>query len=267
LQDLWTRHHAGEKAALDELLKRYAEVAWIVAIRMKRGGRYEGASIDEMASDGLLGVLSALRRPDAGEPFFKKAYSFARAYIGHHHRRRLGLSGYRNANLAIARRVRSEMIQSTGIVPTEAELSARLAGMIRNPNIVVEGRARIRSLSEIDRKREGERPRTVIDPDAEMPMQRLLDRETVKLAMRGLKQKDRIILRMLLRGHTEQEIGKKLQISHARVWQRLNGVVWEARARADLCRHLDTEPVETAFSSQLEKELTSPWETRRRRVG
>lgn len=251
-----------ELGAIDQLVELYAPAAWGAALGAKRRNPdFYNASVEEMASDALIALYDCFRR--------EKNDSVAKCLAGAKlampqaiHRAqlvRLGVPLHRAREQSIIRSIRRELIAATGIVPTDQEVSQRLAGVFDNPQLVVER----------DRKRNAA-PRVVHSSDEAIdpitPVQRAIDRDTIALALKGLAGIDRQIFELLLKGVRQAEIARRLNLSRQRINQRLNGVLWEARSRADLARNVGVAPAPKATVTRTAK-LFSPIPGRRLMVG
>jgi RNA polymerase sigma factor (sigma-70 family) len=245
LMALWDRHlRCGTSDTEAQLVAAYATLSWIVAARLKKRHPILCAdSIDEMASDGLLGLLCAVRATTTALTFLQYASKCIRGYILRSQATSRGWSIRQHGYRGLISSVRAGLVQEHGRMPTPLEMSEQLAGIITNPQIQVGEQPRCTAFSDL-RNSESDwdaRPRTLADPNTVAPDARLLSRETMRLALKGLNVADRKILKQLMRGMTQSEIARQLNVSRQRIKQRLNGVLWEARGRADLARHANAQ--------------------------
>jgi RNA polymerase sigma factor (sigma-70 family) len=228
-----------DPAARTALVEFFAPLVLINASVMRRRhfDFYPADSFGQMIADGMFGLLRAVHLADNPATFS----SYARTWICTSIRRgRREALGMRRPSDRIIAQERERFIQAEGRLPTRQELLKRVGQHISNPNIQI-GEAPPIAFSQLETEAHAF-VSYLADQCTESPDQRLLDRETVKLAMKGLKPTDRKILKLLLRGQNQADIARRLGLSKQRVHQRLNGVLWEARSRADLARHLDVEP-------------------------
>ncbi|HZL33855.1 MAG TPA: sigma-70 family RNA polymerase sigma factor [Tepidisphaeraceae bacterium] len=240
---LWRRyweHRRREDEA--RLFEAYAPLARIMAYRAKRGrpGFYTD-ELDELISDGALALLRGIQGSNEGGA----PVAYLRKWISNGLRqcviiRRGG--GVRFHRLrGIVEGARRDLVQQLGHMPSDEELSERLAGVIDNPAIYRGREAHMPQVSQLVRV--GDRPRSdPVDTHERDPSQRMMNREAVRLAMAGLKPEDRRILKLILAGDFPANIARKLGVSRQRIIQRLNGVLWEARSRADLAEYLGRQP-------------------------
>jgi hypothetical protein len=135
---------------------------------------------------------------------------------------------------------RRRFVRKHGRVPTADEREAFISTLINNPNIEVKVPRKI-NFSALDQG-DSTRARTYADPCAADPSMPVVNRETMRLALKGLSPVDQTILKMLLDGEAPIEISKTVRLTKATMLKRLNGVLWEARCRADLAAYLDVEP-------------------------
>jgi RNA polymerase sigma factor (sigma-70 family) len=257
LDDLWRRHlNHRDPAAEADLVKLFAPLAWMVAIIMKRRRPLLCTDdVDELASDGLLGLLHALRACTSRETFYRYANKAIRGRIFREQVFRRGFTLRAHREKGILTAARGQLVEEHGRVPTPQEMADRVAGIIDNPNIQIGDRPQATTLnfSELrsaDNHHDASaRPRTFADDRAESPDAALLrreagqaSRETMKLALKGLSGTDRKIFKLLLQGVIPAEVARRMNLSRERIRQRMNGVLWEVRQRADLAERVGAEP-------------------------
>jgi DNA-directed RNA polymerase specialized sigma24 family protein len=81
--------------------------------------------------------------------------------------------------------------------------------------------------------------------------------EAMKLAMKGMQAQDRKLFKLVMKGVDQAEIARRLGVSRQRIGQRLNGVLWELRSRADLAEYLGVKP-ESPPAGMNRQNLPSP---------
>lgn len=243
--ELWRRYQVeGDPAAFRALVEHYLPIAFIAAWKVQRSTKLFREDLSELVSDAHLGLIRAIRNTDPYVDHVRQEWLFytyakmcamtsaRREVLG----RRWPTRHYAKRNGTIEG-VRARLVQEHGRLPTPAELSEALRGLVTNPGIQI-GDAP--DVGPIIRRHVAAHA----DPQAREPGELAVDRETIRLAMEGLGALDRKILKLLIDGHAKAEIARRLQLSPRTVSRRCNGVLWEARSRADLARHLGVAPVQ-----------------------
>jgi DNA-directed RNA polymerase specialized sigma subunit len=141
---------------------------------------------------------------------------------------------------SVIRKVRGALTAELGRTPVESEMLGRLRGLVTNPNFYIGDEAKMLPMSDFSRKQNAAARN--ISEDATPAVQRVMDADTIRLASKGLNRLDRKILKMLLAGESHSDIARQLGIGNSTVRDRANGLLWEARCRADLAAHLGVEP-------------------------
>jgi DNA-directed RNA polymerase specialized sigma subunit len=243
--ELWDRYTSdGDVSAFQGLMKFYAPLAFICACQLKRRRPdFYVDELDDLVSDGLLGLAFAIRRMLSGTAqylmpgpdFYMRADTSIKATIRNQVKTRTWAGKGRSDRLELIGRLQSELIQEHGRLPTREELRSRLAEHLTNPNIQVGDvdPAAMMPLSAAAYR--------VADTSAQRPDVPALQSETIRLAFKGLKGEDRKILRIVLNGGTRRDVAAALGISPGSAEQRVNGLLWELRCRPDLAAHLDVE--------------------------
>lgn len=227
-----------DKAAFQAILLTYAPLAWVEAWKFhQRHGERFNETLDYAVSDGILGLILAIDRAVRTRTehlFYFRAGRYAfKAMWRQATQRQWGSNTRRARDSSIARNIRAAHVAEHGYAPTPEEMSSMLAGLVDNPNFEVSHHPKIRSTTMLARR--------TVDP-MPFPDELLMDRETIKLAMKGLKSQDKAILKRVMAGDGPAEIGRDLGLSRCGSFRRVSGVLWEARCRADLARHLGVEP-------------------------
>jgi hypothetical protein len=117
-----------------------------------------------------------------------------------------------------------------------------MATVITNPNIQVGEQRTMIAITDIDDVLNVKRAmrETVDRPDSSH--RRIMDREVIRLALKGLTGQDREMLKLAIEGEGPTAIGKRFGLTRKVAAKRINGLLWEARCRADLAEYLGVEP-------------------------
>lgn len=243
----WQRYQStGDPAARQSLFEFYAPIVAITTLKLKRRipSLFSEEPVD-LFNDGAIGVLrfleSYVQRDYQPGFFHASCRQIVRTTMMREVLKRVrGISRRQLKKQNIIAEFRSRYVQDNGRVPEKAEVAAHLSGLFVNPNLAIDLVAEQKPFASCNR----EEVRDVCNSRAaghaiDIP---LLCAETVKLALKGLRGDDRKILKLLLAGHSRQEIEQRLHLKD--IQRRLNGVLWEARSRADLALHLDREPMQ-----------------------
>ncbi|MCY2953285.1 MAG: hypothetical protein NTU53_15095 [Planctomycetota bacterium] len=185
------RNAADEKALVDH----YLPLCHILVYPLKRA-KPESYWEDEdtLISDAALALLQTIRR----HHHIDRCYGFRVFATGRIrciiHREITGrMWGHRRGyeRLRVVAQARARLIQEHGRMPTSDELTAALAGLITNPDIAVGKSPKWLSPSQIDSKSNARRLRGAIkvfaDRSAQSPDAPLIERQTMRLALKGLK--------------------------------------------------------------------------------
>jgi DNA-directed RNA polymerase specialized sigma subunit len=209
---------------------------------MSYARRYPASDLDDLISDGQVALVMAVDY-GAGKQGFTvdrlRNYA-ARAirnsfWLGRACRTWGGFK--RSESQLLLVRFRKSHLREHGRYPTRDEVDAHLATLVTNPNIEVHRRSMVNTSPRtlramIDRTR-------ATSPAVD---RQLLDRETIRLAMKSLKGVDRTLFKLALDGESLGEIARELGIARQAVQRRVNGLLWSSRCRADLAEHLDVQP-------------------------
>jgi DNA-directed RNA polymerase specialized sigma subunit len=208
--------------------------------------------IDDLMSDGAMGLLNAIRLSREGAMGFRFlcGREIKKAMFREEQTRRWG-GRRRCEKIAVTRRIHAELTSTLGRLPTPEEMFERLKGLIGNPQLFVHGEQHVYSLSQSPRE-EG-RP-TQVAGDFPTPVERAIvaeesnqrpvDSEAIRLAGKKLDNRDRKILKALLAGQTAKEIAERFGLGYEGARNRINGILWVCRCNADLAAYLGVEAAE-----------------------
>lgn len=263
-------------SARTRIIEHYAPFVRLHASRLLAGNPdFFGRDLNVLLSDGMLALLYYLEKTDVPLAPAFRAYQIKRRVIWQiwksaTERMYGGRKSMKKAG--ILRRERAQLTQQLGRVPTPEEMTDAIARLIDNPEISIGQDERTRLALQLGRAPTPEETRGALRHLADNPAiyfgrintvsltrddgsgqepaaksrdvaEPIIDRETVKLALKGLRGDDRKIVRLLLSGYGPKEIGQKMGFANERgIRRRLNGVLWELRRRADLAAHLGVEP-------------------------
>ena len=240
---LWADFHAtGNPIARNSLIEFYAPLAMISAAVIKR--QYPTLyrePLEELQSDGLYGLIKAID----GKPYVGhlQVRHYLHSLIRRTIRREQILRGWMGRRLqerqGVIERMRSELTQELNRVPTSAEMTDRLSGLITNPDICVGKQANMYPASQTKPLRHA--ARLAADKREKPPERGAMEREVMDLASRKLCKEDRDMLRKVLRGESATSIARQLGIGKTAAFQRINGLLWTLRCRADLAAYLEVQ--------------------------
>jgi RNA polymerase sigma factor (sigma-70 family) len=234
----------GTPDAQRELYQMYLPLVTALAYTFVRKRRSKiDESVEELISDGCVELVRVVNDPNLvlweGVVFggYLKT-AIVRSFYKNHQNRTWG--GWSKSESELMTRFRTKFTRGHGRVPTDDEEHAHLRTLITNPNIQVgEEKRRMATASSVahafssamDKREAGE----------DSTLRSVIDNETIRLAMKGLKSIDRQIFRLAIDGVSNREISKRCRIPQGSVHHRICGVLWEARKRADLAAHLGVE--------------------------
>ncbi|MEA2707994.1 MAG: hypothetical protein QOF78_595 [Phycisphaerales bacterium] len=245
----------GDADARHELFDFYAPLVSRVACAMKRSRpEFYRDDVIDLLNDGALGLLRRIDSAADYQPIYFRfeAKRVIRKTIRREVLKRLGLSRRHVEKMNVVARARSLFVQDHGRMPERDELSAQLAPMFTNPQIQIDHlRPTITAVGDAADPERASDALTCAPSRDDAPDARMMDRETVQLALKHLRGDDRRILKMLLAGRGPSDIGREMGIAESTARLRLNGVLWEARRRADLASHLGVEPIETPRPARM----------------
>ena len=201
--------------------------------------------IGGMVSDAFLALRRVIEYTDSFDPDHFRAILFLaiRRRI-FQERDRMTFAGRREAKQSILAAIRSKLTARLGRLPERHELAVELRRQFKNPNLYFahldDPAPKMVRFSELENPAM-DRPIDVADPTADDPSKRVIESDLLRRTMNVLKPRDRKILRMVLRGENGATIARRFGISREYVRQRLNGILWEARKRADLATYFGPE--------------------------
>jgi RNA polymerase sigma factor (sigma-70 family) len=246
---LWKRYFATRSpAATRKLQEHYMPLVGIVAFRLKlrRGWLFSG-DLGDLVSDGFAGLAHLIDHTDAfdARQFFNLAFRQIRRHI-YNGRDGMEFGGrLRVQARRMLSNIRAKLTRQLGRLPERDELLREIRLQIKNPCMVIaridEFEPEVRQFSELELP-SGSSP-SFADPAAADPCKRMIESDIMRRTLKVLKPRDRQILRLILRGDTYAQIGRRFNISRERVRQRLNGILWEARSRADLATYFGDDPI------------------------
>lgn len=242
---LWERYHADRSTdAYQQLMIHYAPLVAATARHAKRRkSMFYHGTVDDMVSDGVMGLIDAITSQRAGMAHFRLwAIRKIRSFMIRGEMNRRWGKEFRFVRDSIVAELRARAVQDLGRLPTPEEMTERLRGRIPNPAFYASHDPREFSRSQATTKEERRALGNELGINRHRPDQSAIDRETMKLALKGLNVQDRKILKLVLAGHNSKEIGALLRLPLGTHWKRVNGVLWEARQRGDLAAYLDVEP-------------------------
>ncbi|MGD0464649.1 MAG: sigma-70 family RNA polymerase sigma factor [Tepidisphaeraceae bacterium] len=246
---LWKKYLATRsRAAADELCQHYLPLVGIVALRLKKRRPWLfPEELGYLISDGFMGLRQFIEYADAFDPLYcsRTAFRQIRRWI-FRCRTQMEFGGWHRA---YARRtlsdVRAKLTRQLGRLPEREEILRELRAHVKNPAMVIaridETPPRVSRFSELGSS--SLPPLSFADPAADDPSKQAIESDIMRRVVKVLKPRDRQILRLILRGETYADIGRRFHISRERVRQRLNGILWEARQRADLATYFGDDPI------------------------
>jgi RNA polymerase sigma factor (sigma-70 family) len=245
---LWKKYLATRsKPATQRLYEYYLPVVRIVAIRLKQSrGTMFRDDIGTLISDGFLGLRRAIEFTESFEYGIESWLykSIRRAIYSGRDAMQFGGRARTYARRTL-NAIRADLAARLGRLPERDEILIELRKQFKNPGVYIaridERTPKMSPVSELENP--DLPPLEFADTAAGDPSNRVIESDIMRRVEKVLKPRDRQILRMILRGDTYAEIGRRFHISRERVRQRLNGILWEARGRADLVRYYGTDSV------------------------
>lgn len=251
--DAWQCYCDGDNPAENTLTSFYAPLVVFTARLLKsRRPQFFIDSVEELVSDGFIGLLKAIRdqRTRNGLDFRRRASLYIRhnMFNGAATRHHGGPKHVRQGG--IWEEARATLTRQLGRVPVKEELSEYLRGKIDNQSIQIEFRAGVQLMTDLS---PDDQHQTLCFHDAHAagPVDLLLAREVTKLAKKTLRGIDRKIFDLTLDGMSTRKIADKLGIAETTARDRMNGVLWEARCRAQLAEYLECEPATMPEKKQM----------------
>ncbi len=246
IRDVWARYVADDNPRdFQRLTEFYMPMAHRRAMIIYRRNADLFSDVDDMIQDGVLGLMSIIRgqkRNLVTTPFFKfKRMSMAiNRSIWHEAVKRRWGGESRQEKMKVVRSVRAQLTLAMGRTPDEAEMLHGLRAMITNPGIYV-GDAHMIARSQLENPDERAKLRQYPDPTQSSPIEQLLDRETIALAMKDFSPSEQEMLKLLLDGHSKKQVGKLMGMPEETARRRMNGLLWTARCRAELADYVGVE--------------------------
>lgn len=238
---LWHRHFQGDADADHALFTHYAPFVAIVAFRLHRRRPELFDDVEQLISDGSLGLLHAIRLTRQGRGFWVFAKREIRKQCYREMQTRQWGGRRASEKRSVLRSVQATLTAELGRLPGEEETLARLGEIFDNPLVYV-GHADQHAMSQIGADGRVE-ARNVRQPGAR-PDQQLIDAEVIRLAGKGLDRRDRKILKAILAGQTPKEIADRFELSYSTVRNRINGLLWSCRSNAELAAYVGALPGE-----------------------
>jgi RNA polymerase sigma factor (sigma-70 family) len=215
-------------------------------LRKHRPSYYRRDPLDDLISDGCLGLMRAIARTEGRHPdaIFSYIWKLIRMTIrkGILERHEQYQNHYADERVHVMARARARLTQQFGRVPTPEELLAEVGSSIGNPQFYMDVPGVMHfSADEDGRLQAG----NIADWREPSPDDKLLEADARRMAMKELKGSDKTIFALLMKGDCPADIARKMGVSRQRICQRLNGVLWEARCRVDLAAYLGVAPEES----------------------
>ncbi len=223
------RIHAGDTAALDELVQR--NLRFVISVAKKY--RHRGLSLLDLIEEGNIGLMTAARRfdPDRGVKFISYAVWWVRQSILAalaRQSRTVRLPLNRTGDLSRVVKTSASLRQELDREPTEEELS-RVTGLSQEVVRSLVGVNRNELRLDAPLNREGDR--ALVEqfvhaeaPDIEEEAARHLLRDDLEFAMQALSPRHQRVLRLYFgfddgRERTLEEIGELFGVTRERIRQ------------------------------------------------
>jgi DNA-directed RNA polymerase specialized sigma subunit len=245
------------------LIAHYTPMVKILGVVAGRKRRKIFERFDEALSDGLVMLTEVIHWTEffiPGQMFFRLRQYIRRAFWRGCASRTWAGIGRTEAGNAV-QKVRSALTLQLGRLPTRPEMEAKLRSQFSNPNLYyfrfidapLRDTVTFTDFARDDGSRDA-RPLEFTDQSAADPAAAMEHKEFFRVAMKGMKPRDKKILRMALDGHTLDKIGKKFGFSRQRAAQLLNAAIWNARERGRLAAYMDdpqAQPMEKPASKYV----------------
>jgi DNA-directed RNA polymerase specialized sigma subunit len=242
---LHARYQAtGSDADRDALASIFLGQVTMMAINRKM--RWPHAELDELISDGCLGVMRIISKfGDLPlDRFRRMIFGAIKIAFSAGVAERMWAGGKKldaRDNRTMLQ-IRSMFLKQHGRMPTGEEIRAALNQMIDNGQIEKEFTRANMIPASVAADEDGVDLLAQLGADGHVgPVYETISRETMKIALRGLKGTDRTIFKCAIEGMNPREIGERVNLNTATVYKRVNGLLWAARCRADLAAHLGAE--------------------------
>ena len=240
---LWGRYLSGDESAFHPLTTHYLPLARMGAYRaQQRHPRYFRGPLEELVSDGMYGLVRGLRCAKGYDPIHTPKYlaSFIKNMILREKMVRSRYGRRFSEQVDVMARTRGSLAEKLGRLPTPAELTEAIGTKIDNPLLCMGHVPTIAGAS--DSKKAARQVRTAAGRPEGPLGGAMMDEELRRLVMRRLSKEDRRMLRWVLDGESAVAMARKLGVSRSCACQRMNGVLWMLRCRADLAAYLGVEP-------------------------
>jgi DNA-directed RNA polymerase specialized sigma subunit len=195
--------------------------------------------VDDFISDGCLAVMGVVSRHAdlPWERFRMIATSAIRCSFNAGMAERTWAGGVRRGarqnHTMLA--IRSVFLKQHGRMPKGVEIRAALDQMIKNGQIEKEfTRPRMNAASAVADEDGVDLLAQLGEDRSPAPLYEIISRETMQLAMKGLTGMDRRLFKLSIEGFNANQIAKRVGLSNATVYNRVNGLLWAARCNADL---------------------------------
>jgi DNA-directed RNA polymerase specialized sigma subunit len=222
-----------------------------MAIRRKVRGA-PNSEVDDLISDGCLALLNVIRRHSelSVSRFCKYVFGAIRLQFFGGMGERMWAGGKKQhaRDNRTMLQLRSMFLKQHGRMPTGVELRAALDRLIENGQIEKDfTRVKMIAASAADggADEDGVDLLSAVGKDGHVgPLYETINRETMNLALRGLKGIDRTIFKLAIEGTSVDRIAKQVKRSQSYINQKVNVLLWNARVRKDLAAYLGAEPAE-----------------------
>jgi len=234
----WARYiRDGNDSDRNALLVFYSPIVARCACRMKRTHRdLCRDEIQELISDGLLGLLKFMRQADSMDFALNRPRMVTKVceMIVRQCQARLWGGEARLGREKVVNRVRADLSLGLGREPNDEEFLHALRDQVTNPNFYLGDR-------EVHTRGDLMVGGNIEALARETPDRRALDREAASIASKGLDATDRKLLRLILGGVSSRNLAKELKMPRTNAQRRVNGMLWTLRCRSDLANHLGFE--------------------------
>jgi RNA polymerase sigma factor (sigma-70 family) len=250
--DVLLRHYESRRDAttFDAVVEAFMPLVAALAMRMKklRPEVYRD-DIDQLVSDGLMGLLDSLRSFQTGME--ARAYAYCakrsiRSSIRNERLRRLPGGRIFNLRRNEVSAMRSRMTIELGRQPTKAELTNGLRCIIPNPSFYVEHESRQTQSLDDDANGHKSPLSESLPSNSRDPADILTDAGLMRIALKGMDAIDKRVFKMLMRGSTQIDIAKAMGVTRQRVGQRVTCLLWVLQRNAELAEHVGFKPAPTS---------------------
>jgi DNA-directed RNA polymerase specialized sigma subunit len=239
---------SGADADRDAIATLYLPL--ITAMALNRRKRRDDSELDELISDGCAAVMNVIQR-HADLPLYRFVTMMCSAIrcsfiAGSQHRQWAGAVRGKTHGLRTMSMLRKVFFRQHGRFPKSDEIRTALGQMIDNRFIENEFRKpRMIASSSLADRDGAELLAQMASAATPSPVYELMGREAIALALKPLKGVDRTMFKLAIDGVSDVEIAKRVGLGPSKVGERINGLLWEARCRADLAGYLGVVPSQT----------------------